>query len=67
GMSAAVPLRLAATGQGALNAARQTGTALGVAVFGTLATLSSSGLVLAAAAVLTLALLAVPARTPHDD
>ncbi|WP_158587820.1 MFS transporter [Actinomadura logoneensis] len=63
-MSAAVPLHLAATGQGALNAARQTGTALGVAVFGTLATLSSTGLVLATGAALTLALLARPAKTP---
>ncbi|MFC5187176.1 MFS transporter [Actinomadura harenae] len=56
-MSAAVPLALAGTGQGALNAARQTGTALGVAVFGTLATLSSTGAVLAVGAAVTLALI----------
>ncbi|MEV5573597.1 MFS transporter [Spirillospora sp. NPDC052269] len=63
-MSAAVPLSLAATGQGALNAARQTGTALGVAVFGTLATLSSTGLVLSVVALFTLAVVITPfART----
>ncbi|NUR87285.1 MAG: MFS transporter, partial [Nonomuraea sp.] len=56
-VSAAVPLDLAATGQGALNAARQTGSALGVAVLGTLTTLPSAGLVLVAAA--TLAIIAV--------
>ncbi|MBC2867092.1 MFS transporter [Streptomyces mexicanus] len=61
-MSAAVPLELAATGQGALNAARQTGTALGVAVFGTLATLPAHGCVLAVAAALTLAVVAPLAR-----
>ncbi|RJL35944.1 MFS transporter [Bailinhaonella thermotolerans] len=58
-MSAAVPLNLAATGQGALNAARQAGTALGVAIFGALATLPSTGVVLAGAAALTLAALAL--------
>jgi DHA2 family methylenomycin A resistance protein-like MFS transporter len=61
-MSTAVPLELAATGQGALNAARQTGTALGVAVFGTLATLSSTGLVLVAGAVLTLLVVGLAGR-----
>ncbi|MFC4908745.1 MFS transporter [Actinomadura gamaensis] len=62
-MSAAVPLHLAATGQGALNAARQTGTALGVAVFGTVATLPSAGTVLVVAALLTLIVLTTRIRS----
>ncbi|MCP2340607.1 MFS transporter [Actinomadura rupiterrae] len=62
-MSAALPLHLAATGQGALNAARQTGTALGVAVFGTLAALSSAGVVLLVGAVLTLTVLVAAGRS----
>jgi len=61
-MSTAVPLELAATGQGALNAARQTGTALGVAIFGTLAALSSTGLVLAAGAAATVAIVGLAGR-----
>ncbi|KAB8180609.1 MFS transporter [Microbispora catharanthi] len=58
-MSAAVPLELAATGQGALNAARQAGTAIGVAVFGTLSALSTTGIVLAAFAALTVAVVSL--------
>ncbi|MFI9275869.1 MFS transporter [Kitasatospora sp. NPDC052896] len=61
-MSSAVPLELAATGQGALNAARQTGTALGVAIFGTLATLSATGTVLTVGAALTLAAIGLTNR-----
>ncbi|WP_225728552.1 MULTISPECIES: MFS transporter [unclassified Nocardia] len=57
-MSAAVPLEFAATGQGALNAARQTGTALGVAIFGTLSGLPTTGVVITAAVVVVLAVLA---------
>ncbi|MGK5553284.1 MFS transporter [Actinomadura kijaniata] len=64
-MSAAVPLELAATGQGALNAARQTGTALGVAVFGTMTALSATGAVLAVAAALALAAVALTGRAPN--
>ncbi|WP_214415803.1 MFS transporter [Sphaerisporangium fuscum] len=59
-MSAAVPLGLAATGQGALNAARQAGTALGVAIFGTLGALSTSGVVLAVSAVLAVVVICSP-------
>ncbi|MEU6747039.1 MFS transporter [Spirillospora sp. NPDC046719] len=62
-MSAAVPLRLAATGQGALNAARQTGTALGVAVFGTLGTLTATGSVLVAVAAPAAAVAGLAARS----
>ncbi|MGI5321459.1 MFS transporter [Actinomadura nitritigenes] len=62
-MSAAVPLRLAATGQGALNAARQTGTALGVAVFGALGTLTATGSVLVAVAAPAAAVVGLAARS----
>ncbi|WP_414167642.1 MFS transporter [Streptoverticillium reticulum] len=57
-MSAAAPTELAATGQGALNACRQAGAALGVAVLGTQATLHASGVVLAVGAVVALGLVA---------
>ncbi|MBT2405526.1 MULTISPECIES: MFS transporter [unclassified Streptomyces] len=43
-MATAAPQRLAATAQGALNAARQAGSALGVAVLGTLASMHQIGL-----------------------
>lgn len=62
-MAGAAPSHLAATGQGALNAGRQAGAALGVAVLGTLSTLHVSGIVLAAGAVF--ALLFVLAARPQ--
>ncbi|MFE9423460.1 MFS transporter [Kitasatospora sp. NPDC006697] len=55
-MAVAAPTGLAATAQGALNSIRQAGSALGVAVLGTLGSLSSAGVVVlavGAAAVLT--------------
>lgn len=62
-MAAAVPTPLAATGQGAFYACRQAGSALGVAVLGTLTSLPVSGVVLAAGAVVALAaVLAVRSR-----
>ncbi|WP_327067618.1 MFS transporter [Kitasatospora sp. NBC_01302] len=45
-MAVAAPPELAATGQGALNGIRQSGSALGVAVLGTLGTLPGAGYVL---------------------
>ncbi|MEU5427834.1 MFS transporter [Streptomyces olivoreticuli] len=45
-MAASTPPGLAATGQGALNGVRQAGSALGVAVLGTLGTLPTAGGVL---------------------
>ncbi|MFD0330027.1 MFS transporter [Streptacidiphilus monticola] len=58
------PRELAGTAQGALNAARQSGSALGVAVIGTLATPGSAGAVLAAGAALAVGLL-IAARRPN--
>ncbi|MFD8996338.1 MFS transporter [Streptomyces abikoensis] len=63
-MAAAAPARYAATGQGALNACRQAGAALGVAVLGTQATLHASGVTLAVGAVLSLALVAAARPKP---
>ncbi|MDT0465019.1 MFS transporter [Streptomyces gibsoniae] len=60
-MALAAPKELAATGQGAFNAGRQAGSALGVAALAPLATLSSSGIVLAAGGLIAL-LLVVAAR-----
>lgn len=57
-MAVATPARFAATGQGALNAARQAGSALGVAVLGTLGTVHETGLVMAGGAVVALGLTA---------
>ncbi|MBN0043420.1 MFS transporter [Streptomyces actuosus] len=57
-MAMAAPKELAATGQGAFNAGRQAGSALGVAALAPLATLSSSGMVLAAGGLLALLLVA---------
>ncbi|GAA0381109.1 hypothetical protein GCM10010319_69440 [Streptomyces blastmyceticus] len=45
-MAASTPPELAATGQGALNGVRQAGSALGVAVLGTLGSLPGAGGVL---------------------
>ncbi|MFL6114091.1 MAG: MFS transporter [Catenulispora sp.] len=62
-MAVATPQRLAATGQGALNAARQTGSALGVAVLGTLAGVHAAGIALALGALAALALTALTRRS----
>jgi DHA2 family methylenomycin A resistance protein-like MFS transporter len=63
-MSTAAPAHLAGTGQGILNAGRQAGAALGVAVLGTLASLRDAGLVLGVAAVISvLAVLAVQQKS----
>ena len=62
-MALAAPRHLAATGQGALNAARQAGSVLGVAVLGTLTTLPATGAVLAAGGVLSLIAVAIAHRT----
>lgn len=64
-MATAAPARYAATGQGALNACRQAGAALGVAVLGTLSGLGASGVVLAAGAVLSLLLVAAARPRPE--
>lgn len=56
-LSHAVPLALAGTSQGALNASRQAGTALGVAIFGPLASLDTAGTIMTVAAGLTLAVI----------
>ena len=61
-MAIATPQHLAATGQGALNAARQSGSALGVAVLGTVSTVHLSGIVMAAGAAIALALTALTRR-----
>ncbi|GGZ81404.1 MFS transporter [Streptomyces echinoruber] len=63
-MAIAAPKELAATGQGAFNAGRQAGSALGVAALAPLATLSSSGMVLAAGGLLALLLVAAVRPTP---
>jgi DHA2 family methylenomycin A resistance protein-like MFS transporter len=55
-VAAAAPGELAATGQGAFNAARQAGSALGVALLGTLSTLRAAGTVLAVVALLSVLL-----------
>lgn len=61
-MAVATPRRFAATGQGALNAARQAGSALGVALLGTLGTVHATGLVMGAGAAVALVLVAVATR-----
>jgi len=63
-MAGAAPASYAATGQGALNACRQAGAALGVAALGTIATLRVSGIVLTSGALLALTFvtLARPSR-----
>jgi len=63
-MSMAAPADLAATGQGAFNAARQAGSALGVALLGTLASLSTVGTTLAVFAVLAIGLVLLAHRRP---
>ena len=65
-MAVATPQQFAATGQGALNAARQSGSALGVAVLGTLATVHTTGLVMGAGALVALALVALTRRTVEE-
>jgi DHA2 family methylenomycin A resistance protein-like MFS transporter len=61
-MAVATPRALAATGQGALNAARQTGSALGVAILGTLSGMHAAGIAMAAGALITLLLTAMTRR-----
>ena len=61
-MSTAAPKHLAATGQGTLNAARQAGAALGVAILGTMASLRAGGLVLAGGALLAVIVVAITHR-----
>jgi DHA2 family methylenomycin A resistance protein-like MFS transporter len=55
-MAVAAPAELAATSQGALNGIRQAGSALGVAVLGTVSTLSTAGVVVLAVGVLAVVL-----------
>ncbi|GAA1977125.1 MFS transporter [Catenulispora subtropica] len=62
-MAVATPQRFAATGQGALNAARQAGSALGVAVLGTLAGVHAAGIALAVGALAALALTGMTRRS----
>lgn len=64
-MALAAPSELAATGQGALNASRQAGSALGVAVIGTLTTMPAVGAVLAAGAGLSLVAVAIAQHTKN--
>jgi DHA2 family methylenomycin A resistance protein-like MFS transporter len=61
-LAVAAPADLAATAQGALNASRQAGAALGVAVLGTLSTMPSVGLAVAVFAALSLLVVAVTGR-----
>ncbi|MEY9925833.1 DHA2 family methylenomycin A resistance protein-like MFS transporter [Catenulispora sp. GP43] len=61
-MAVATPRPLAATGQGALNAARQTGSALGVAILGTLSGMHAAGTAMAAGALITLVLAGLTRR-----
>ena len=61
-MAVATPRPLAATGQGALNAARQTGSALGVAILGTLSGMHAAGIAMAAGALITLLLAGLTRR-----
>ncbi len=55
-MAVAAPAEYAASAQGALNAGRQAGSALGVALLGPLTTLHPAGIVLAALAAVALAI-----------
>jgi DHA2 family methylenomycin A resistance protein-like MFS transporter len=61
-ISTTAPQQYAATAQGVLSALRQAGAALGVALLGTLPSLRSAGIVLAAVCVLTLAATAAAGR-----
>ncbi|GAB1643427.1 MFS transporter [Krasilnikovia sp. MM14-A1259] len=58
-MAVAAPSEVAATGQGAFNAARQAGAALGVALLGTLSSLPAVGVTLAVFAALAIGLVLV--------
>ncbi|MCW2541986.1 MAG: major facilitator superfamily 1 [Frankiales bacterium] len=62
-MANAAPAQLAGTGQGALNAGRQAGSALGVAVLGTLSGTRPVGIVLASAAALAVLAVLLAHRT----
>ncbi|KAA2264068.1 MFS transporter [Solihabitans fulvus] len=63
-MAVSAPPELAATGQGALNGIRQAGSALGVAVLGTLGALSAAGLVLSAVGLVAVVLVAMTGKRP---
>jgi DHA2 family methylenomycin A resistance protein-like MFS transporter len=60
-MSVAAPKEYAASAQGALNASRQAGSALGVAVLGPLTSLRTAGVILAALALVAV-VLSIPVR-----
>jgi DHA2 family methylenomycin A resistance protein-like MFS transporter len=60
-MSVAAPKEYAASAQGALNASRQAGSALGVAVLGPLTSLHTAGVILAALALVAVTL-SLPVR-----
>jgi DHA2 family methylenomycin A resistance protein-like MFS transporter len=62
-ISTTAPQQYAATAQGVLSALRQAGAALGVALLGTLHSLRTAGIVLAAVCVLTVAATAAAGRT----
>ena len=61
-MAAAAPPHLAATGQGVFGASRQAGSALGVALLGSLSTLRLDGTILAIATVAAVALVLAAGR-----
>jgi len=63
-MASAAPPQLAATGQGAFNAGRQAGSALGVALLGTVAALPTAGVILAVFAVASVALVTLAQPRP---
>jgi DHA2 family methylenomycin A resistance protein-like MFS transporter len=63
-MAVSAPADLAATGQGALNGVRQGGSALGVAVLGTLGSPASAGFVLIGAGVVAFAFIAHATARP---
>ncbi|GAB7032442.1 MFS transporter [Streptomyces platensis subsp. malvinus] len=65
-MAVAAPPESAATGQGALNGIRQAGSALGVAVLGTLPGLSVAGAVLVAVGLLAVVVLVRGGRVVQD-
>ncbi len=65
-MSVAAPKEYAASAQGALNASRQAGSALGVAVLGPLTSLRTAGAILAALALVAVAL-SIPVRRQRQS
>ncbi|MEU0090749.1 MFS transporter [Kribbella sp. NPDC006257] len=65
-MSVAAPKEYAASAQGALNASRQAGSALGVAVLGPLTSLRTAGVILAALALVAVTL-SIPVRRQQQS